>query len=138
MRQIRHLEVLILTMLIAVAIRLYPLQHHMTLSRYQHWGIALYIWGLGFYIQAIWSWRQLTGRGRIALLASGTYVSALAMMLYTNPWLDTTVSLQTSEQEDSRFFISVGFALAAVVVGILWLRWGLFDLSGADHKEQSQ
>ncbi len=136
MRHIRHLELVLIAMIIAVVARNFPLQHYMPLSRYQHWSIALYIWALGFFIQAAWSWRKLTTNGKIALIAAGTYVSGAAMALYTNPWLDTTVSLQTTEQAETRYLLSAVWAVGGVLVGIVWMRWGLVELDYLKRKEE--
>lgn len=135
MRHVRHLEVLLLMMIMAGAIRLFPLQHHITLSRYQHWAIALYVWGAGFFLQAAWSWRRLSKVGRAALVSAGTYVLGSAMVLYANPWLDPSIALQTQDQESSRFLFSLGCGGGGMLVGLLWVRWGLAEIARLDEKE---
>jgi hypothetical protein len=113
-----------------------PLQHYITLSRYQHWAIALFIWSLGFFFQCIRSWNRISVLGRIALLCGGLYVSSAATALYMNPWMDTTVSLETTEQAESRFIFSVLWAAGGLLVGILWMVWGLCDLARVEKLEK--
>lgn len=136
MRQIRHLELLMLMMLLAGAVRLFPLQHHISLSRYQHWAIALYVWGIGFFIQAAWSWKRLSKIGKASLVAAGVYVLSSAAALYSNPWLDSSISLQFAEQESTRFVISLSCCAGGLLVGLLWIRWGLSEIDRLDRKER--
>lgn len=138
MKQVRHLELLMLMMLLAGAIRIFPLQHHISLSRYQHWGIALYVWGIGFFIQAAWSWRRLSNIGKASLVAAGVYVLSSATVLYSNPWLDTSISLQLAEQEGTRFAFSVSCGAVGLLVGLLWIRWGLSEIDRLDRKERPE
>lgn len=126
----------VLAMVLGVAARSIPLQHYIPLSRYQHWAIALLVWSLGFFIQTVWSWRKLTISGRVALLTGGVYVCSAALVMYFNPWLDTSISLQTTEQEAMRIQLGFGWAGAGLVVGMVWMRWGLQELARLDEQDK--
>lgn len=128
MRDIRHVEIVLLTMVLAFVAHWVPLQKFITLARYQHLAIALYIWAAGFFVQTAVSWRKLRLPGRMALGLAGIYVGGLAAVLYANPWLDNTMSLQTTDQDAFRFELSVFWLFAGVIVGIVWVWWGVQEL----------
>jgi hypothetical protein len=109
--------------LLAFALLKFPLQHYITLSRFQHYGICLYVWSLGFFLQTIWSWRRLTVRGRTCLLTTGYYVATLAMIFYQNPWLDTRMAVVTEEQELLKGLFVLICGLFGFIVAIIWVIW---------------
>ena len=111
--------------LAAVALLKFPLQHHIALSRFQHYGLCLYVWALGFILQTVLSWRSLTARGRVCLLITGFYLSTFAYIFYQSPWLDWRMSVQTEEQDFLRVVYTLLCALLGFIVFVFWLAWVL-------------
>lgn len=124
---IKHQEIALFMFIIAVGLFKFPLQHHITLARFQHYGICLYVWSLGFLIQTVWSWKYLTIRGRIAMISTGLYVGLFAIVFYTSPWLDVRMAVQTEDQGLLRILYSILCALLGIIVAILWLIWVIED-----------
>jgi hypothetical protein len=121
--QVRHQEICLLSFILAFAMLKFPLQHHIILARYQHYGICLYIWSLGFFLQTVWSWRKLTPKGRLCLLATGSYVGTFALIFYQSPWLDSRMAIQTDEQEAFRLVYTLICVLFGFLVSVTWLAW---------------
>lgn len=111
--------------LAGLALFKFPLQHHMILARFQHYGLCLYVWSLGFFFQTIWSWRYLTGIGRASLLSTGTYLAIFGFIFYESPWLDSRMAVQTEEQDLLRLAYAAAGALFGSIIVILWLVWML-------------
>lgn len=114
-----------------------PLQHHFTLARFQHYGICLGVWSLGFIFQVIWSWKGLSKLGRASLISTGIYLGAFAFIFYYSPWLDTRMAVQTDEQDMLRItYATVGAVLGGFTV-LVWLIW-LFERKGAENAGPSK
>ena len=122
-KQLRHQEITLLMFLAAIALLKFPLQHYITLARFQHYGLCLYIWSLGFILQTIWSWRQLTARGRTCLISTGLYIGLFAVIFYESPWLDSRMAVQTDEQNILRLLYAALCALCGLIDAIIWLFW---------------
>lgn len=138
-KNLRHQEIALVLFIVAIVLFKFPLQHHITLSRFQHYGICLYVWALGFLLQLIWSWRTLTIRGRTAMISTGSYVALFALIFYSNPWLDVKMAVQTDEQNFLRSLYGLLCAVLGFVVAVIWLAWVLEDkITGTDSKEPDQ
>ncbi len=108
---------------IATGAYLTPLQKFFTMGRYQHYGITISIFGLGYLLQTIWSWRTFTKWARISYLSTGLFFSTVGMTFYTNPWLDSRMSMQTADKELwKNIFIAVYVLITLAIVSI-WLKW---------------
>jgi len=108
---------------LAFSLYKFPLQHHITLARFQHYGICLYVWALGFVLQVIWSWKRLSARGRACQISTALYVGTFALIFYENPWLDSRMSVQTMEQDFLRLAYAILCALFGLVVSVIWVFW---------------
>lgn len=125
---IRHEEIVILATIMAILALYIPLQRYISLARFQHYGIALYVWSLGFIVQTVWSWKALRKWGRLCLLSTGIYVSSLALVLYSNPWLDPRIQIQTSGQDVLRILYAISWITIGVVLAVLWVIWGIEEM----------
>lgn len=134
-RQLRNQEISLAALLAAFALRMFPLQHHVTMARFQHYGLCLYVWSLGFFLQVIWSWRSLTIRGRASLLATGFYIGLFGIIFYQSPWLDVRMAVQTEEEDYLRIFYILLCAFLGFVVFVLWLAW-ILERKGCLDKEK--
>lgn len=122
-RQIRHHEMVLITGLIALSILLFPLQKHIPLSRFEHYGMSIYVWALGFIAQVAVSWRILSPLGRASYISAAIYLGTFGATIYNNPWLDRHISLQTYAQEemiDGFFLVAIG---SGILVSLLWFVW---------------
>ncbi len=115
-----------------------PLQLHMSLGRYQHYGLALFAFGLGYIIQTVWSWRHLARRPRLGYAITGLYLTSIGFILYANPWLDTRVTAITEEKENLKALIGWIYAIACLPLACVYLNWaadsrGLNKDKGGQH-----
>jgi hypothetical protein len=124
-KQIQHQEIALAMFLLALCVYKFPLQHYVTMARFQHYGICLYIWALGFVLQTVWSWKYLTARGRACLISTAFYVGVFAIIFYQSPWLDIRMAVQTEENEMMRMMYAALCAFLGFIVCIFWLAWVL-------------
>ncbi len=132
--QLRHQEINLVMFLAGLALFRIPLQHYFTLARYQHYGICLAVWAMGFVFQVIWSWKSLTKLGRASLLSTGIYLAAFALVFYYSPWLDTRMAVQTEEQDIQRICYATIGALFGGFTVLLWLFW-LFERKDSERTQ---
>ncbi|MBX9689296.1 MAG: hypothetical protein K2X27_21480 [Candidatus Obscuribacterales bacterium] len=124
-KQLQHQEITLFMFFLALCLFRFPLQHHISLARFQHYGLALYVWALGFFFQLAWSWKKLSLRGRACLLSTGTYIGFFAMVFYQNPWLDARMAVQTEGQDLLRLFFAAACVFFGFIVSVIWLAWVL-------------
>ena len=115
-------EILLVAIIMAMIVWRFPLQHYGSLTRTQHCGLSLFVLGLGNILQAIWSWRALRFWTRVLLSATGLYICAIALICYSNPWLDPIADLRTSLQTSWRPALIASCALPALPLLYIWYR----------------
>lgn len=121
---LRESVVLIACVAAAVAVLVVPIQQHISMGRLQHYGLSMFLIGLGYILQSVWSWKRLRKWSRLGHVTAGAFIAAAAMVLYANPWLEPKIAVRTPAQENFRSVIIAVFALfmvPQVVICILWI-----------------
>jgi hypothetical protein len=99
-----------------------PLQRYISLGRYQHIGIAIFLFGMGYLMQLIWSWRNFSKWARISNCVTCAFFCSVGMFFYSNTWLDSSMAEPTSERTMVRsLFIGI-YMFFAFMVAALWLK----------------
>lgn len=122
-RRTERYRIIFLFALIALAILMTPLQHSITLSRYQHWGMSILCLGCGYMSQVIWSWKNFTGWARASYLSTACYFVFVGITFYANPWLDARMSVQTEDQVQQRFLMLICYLCMSIILSAIWLAW---------------
>jgi Ca2+/Na+ antiporter len=133
----RHRFVLLFAML-AAGVYLTPLQKYMTLSRFQHWGMAIGLLGVGYLLQSIWSWNTFSRWARIAHLSSAFFWLVVGFTFYSNPWLDTRMSAGTHDTEISRSTLMIIYLVLFLYLGIVYAKWAREEDKVKLNKEQQE
>jgi hypothetical protein len=118
----RHRLVILFSAFAAVAYCV-PLQKYFTMGRYQHYGLAIGLFGLGYLLQTIWSWKVFTHWARMAYLSTGIFSLTVGLTFFYNPWLDTKMALQTRANEHLRPVLMALYLLFSLYVGAVYARW---------------
>jgi len=122
LKPLEHQLLIFIFLFLAVATILTPLQHYIALSRYQHWGLGLFIFALGHIIQLIWSWQSLGRWMRISYLWSALYISSAGILFFANPWLDARISLESSRQDKLRSHMILTYSVLALPAVWFWIK----------------
>lgn len=105
---------------LAVLTYLVPMQKYLPLSRFQHYGLATFVFGMGYLVQLVWSWKLLSRWYRIAYFMSSGYILTASLILYANPWLDSAASMYTETQKALRYVIVGGFGIMFLPLFYSW------------------
>jgi hypothetical protein len=118
-----HINVLILGgfTLLAAAILYVPLQHFIPLGRYQHYGIAIFVFGLGYLVQGIVNWPGIQTLAKCGYMVTTAFFCSIGILFMTNPWLDLRMCTTGDEQTMLRYYILSGYGVAGLFVVSLWL-----------------
>jgi uncharacterized membrane protein YidH (DUF202 family) len=100
---------------------LIPLQHFMTLGRYQHYGMAVFMFGLGYILHCIWTWRGERFWPRLCYALTGAFFCSVGLLFSANPWMDWNTSVQTEEKQLFRFALSGIYLMLGFALMIVWL-----------------
>jgi len=93
------------------------------MGRYQHYGLAIGIFGMGYLLQTIWSWKVFTLWARRAYLSTGLFALTVGFTFFCNPWLDAKMSVQTNSNEITRKILMALYLLCSLYVGAVYARW---------------
>jgi hypothetical protein len=118
----RH-RLVILFSLMAASAYCIPLQRYFTMGRYQHYGMAIGLFGLGYLLQTIWSWKIFSHWARMAYLSTGLFSLTVGLTFYYNPWLDAKMAVQSKTTEHMRAVLMFLYLLLSLYVGAVYARW---------------
>lgn len=119
----RHQGVILISLVFALIVFNVPLQHFITLARWQHYALCLVPVSVGYLLQLAISWRRLRFWGRTCLTLSAVYLAAFAIVIYTNPWLDPGSQLETTYQSSLQRAFGLGFLAFGLILTIALLAW---------------
>jgi len=118
----------------ALVVLLTPLQLYMPLGRYQHYGLCVFVLGMGYILQIVWSWRSLKRWPRLGYTATALYLCSVGMVLYANPWLDARMAVITEQKENLRALIGWTYTIFGVILAFIYLEWMQADYRGRRRK----
>jgi hypothetical protein len=110
-------------LVLALAVLAVPLQLYMPLGRYQHYGLSVFLLGLGYIIQLVWSWPRLRTSPRWGYGMTGIYLISIGLVLYSNPWLDSRVGVMTEGKENLRSAIGWLYTILGLPLVYIYLEW---------------
>jgi hypothetical protein len=103
------------------AVLVFPLQHHLTLARFQHYGIALFVFCLGYALNCLCTWRSQSFWYKLSNLLTALFFCLVSLIFYCNPWLDTRNSEQTQANNLMRAFFIAFYLAGGFVLMVSWL-----------------
>jgi hypothetical protein len=115
-----------MSIIAAIALKM-PLQHYISLTRYQHVGIAIFLFGMGYTMQSIWSWRVYSKWAKMANLATSAFFCSVGLYFYRNTWLEEYATEATPTRYLGRLILMFIYLLLALVVSIFWVKWAHED-----------
>jgi len=115
--------------LLAIALLLTPLQRHISLSRFQHYGISIFTFGLGYIIQVIVSWHQVRALARFAYFATGFLFASAGIIFMSNPGLDLQLSVSSEDQLLFRHYLIGGYGLVGLFISFIWLKLAFDEIA---------
>jgi len=107
----------------ALVLFIYPIQHHISISRFQHWGMAVAVLGCGFLLETVYSFRQLDKWACRCYVSTGLFFSSVAYVLYNNPWLDPRIKVQTAETDRIECMFIIAYGVFCVYLAAVWTKW---------------
>lgn len=130
-------RIILIFAVLGLVFLLVPIQRYITIDRPQHHAMSFSIFAFGCLLQTALSWRHLSGWGRASYLSTSSYFLALALTLFFNPWLDTTVSIAPSGEEplltrNVLLGLSVLFIVGQLFV---WSKWVREEIACAESQE---
>ncbi len=104
-----------------------PLQHYIPLTRYQHVGIAIFLFGMGYAMQTIWSWRAYSKWAKLANIATFVFFCSVGIFFYTNPGLEAYSADPSPKKILVRLTHIFSYLFCALIVSAFWVKWAHED-----------
>jgi hypothetical protein len=125
----RRIWVLMGFALLAIALLLTPLQRHISLSRFQHYGISIFTFGLGYLVQVIVSRHEVRALARLAYFATGCLFVSAGIIFMSNPGLDLQLSVSSDDQLMLRHYLIGGYGLVGLSISFVWLKLAFDEIA---------
>jgi len=122
LKETRRYHLVILFALLSIALWVTPVQHIISIGRFQHYAMAIFLFSCGYFVQAAYSWRELSRLGRFSYVATGLFFFSVAMVFYQNPWLVDRASVASDEKIQTRQTMLVTYMGSSIMLGIVWLK----------------
>ncbi len=122
LKETRRYHLVILFAILSIVLWLTPVQHIVSMGRFQHYAMAIFIFSCGYFIQALFSWNELTRLGRFAYIATGLFFASVALVFYQNPWLVDRASAPTEDKLATRTGMMLSYMTTSIALGIIWLK----------------
>lgn len=98
-------------------------QHYVSISRFQHYGLAITIFSAGYILESVFTAKRLNKWAKGSYLSTGLLFAALGITFWHCPWLDTSISVQTMETDGIRGILIICYLAFSIGVGAVWARW---------------
>ena len=98
-----------------------PFQHYMTLGRYQHYGMAIFLFGMGYVMHSVWTWKQSLPATRFSNCYAALFFVSIGLIFYACPWLDPVMAVMTDEQTVFRMYLIRGYVMGALGLMLVWV-----------------
>ncbi|MCC7527385.1 MAG: hypothetical protein IT342_02610 [Candidatus Melainabacteria bacterium] len=122
LKETRRYHLVILFAMLSIAVWLTPVQHMISIGRFQHYALAIFLFALGYFIQAVFSWKELSRLARFAYAATGLFFASVALVFYQNPWLVDRASVAGEDKLQMRTSLLVSYMSVSIMLGIVWLK----------------
>ncbi|MBX9949508.1 MAG: hypothetical protein K2Y39_10095 [Candidatus Obscuribacterales bacterium] len=122
LKETRRYHLVILFALLSIALWVTPVQHIISIGRFQHYAMAIFLFSCGYFVQAAYSWRELSKLGRFSYIATGLFFFSVATVFYQNPWLVDRASVASDEKMQNRQTLLVAYMGTSIMLGIVWLK----------------
>jgi hypothetical protein len=98
-----------------------PIQHYIALGRYQHYGMAIFLFGMGYVMHTIWTWKHSFPATRFSNCYAALFFTSIGLIFYACPWLDPVMAVMTDEQTVFRRYLVRGYFLSALGLMLVWI-----------------
>ncbi|MBA3855538.1 MAG: hypothetical protein C0507_01395 [Cyanobacteria bacterium PR.3.49] len=122
LKETRRYHLVILFALLSVALWFTPVQHIISIGRFQHYSMAIFVFSCGYFIQSAFSWKELSNWGRLAYLLTGIFFTSVSIVFLQNPWLVDRASVASEDKLQMRTGMMLSYMTVSIVIGIVWLK----------------
>jgi uncharacterized membrane protein len=122
LKETRRYHLVILFALLSVALWVTPVQHIISIGRFQHYAMAIFLFSFGYFVQSAYSWRELSKLARFSYIATGLFFFSVALVFYQNPWLVDRAAVAGEDQTNARTGMLVAYMGVSIMLGIVWLK----------------
>ncbi len=122
LKETRRYHLVILFALISIAFWLTPVQHIISIGRFQHYSLAICLFSCGYFIQSVFSWKELSKLARFSYVATGMFFASVALVFYQNPWLIDRAAIAGEEKLHLRTGMMLSYMTVSIMLGIVWLK----------------
>lgn len=108
---------------LAVAVLFVHVQDFVAISRFQHYGIAILIFGFGCLLETILSRKKLNVWARTSYLSTCVFFLSVGFVYINNPWLGHRISIATEDNQRTEQILAVSYLVFSIYLAAVWTKW---------------
>jgi len=108
---------------LAVGVLFVHVQDFVAISRFQHYGIAILIFGFGCLMETILSRKKLNRWARTSYLSTCVFFLSVGFVYLTNPWLGHRVSIATEDNQRTEQILAITYLVFSIYLAAVWTKW---------------
>lgn len=120
---ISRCRLILLFAAIALAVFFTHMQNFMPISRFQHYGIALLIFGTGWLLETVTSFAKLNKWARMCYVSTSTFFLSVGLVCFTNAWIGHRVSIATEDNLRTERILVVSYLIFSIYLAGVWTKW---------------
>jgi len=134
LKETRRYHLVMLFAVLSIILWLTPVQHIISIGRFQHYSMAIFLFASGYFMQSVFSWKELNKWGRFAYITTGIFFASVAMVFLQNPWLVDRASVASEEKLEMRTGMMIAYTVVSIAIGIVWLKVAIDE--GAEKRNK--
>jgi len=120
---ISRCRLILLFAAIALAVFFTHLQNFVPISRFQHYGIALLIFGTGWLFETILSFGKLNKWARMSYISTCLFFLSVGLVCFNNSWLGHRVSIATEDNMRTERILVISYLVFSMYLAAVWTKW---------------
>lgn len=108
---------------IAMAVLVVHVQNFIPVSRFQHYGLSLLIFGVGWLLETVFSFRKLSKWAKVSYISTCLYFLSIGFVYYCNAWLGHRISIATEDNMRTERFLVITYMVFSIYLAAVWTKW---------------
>ncbi len=122
---------------IALAVFFTHVQNYMPISRFQHYGLSLLIFGCGWLLETLLSYKKLNKWARMSYVSTCLYFLTIGGVYFGNAWLGHRISIATEDNMRTERILMITYFIFSMYLAGVWTKWVVEETKNRPNSVQS-
>lgn len=109
----------------------------MPVSRFQHYGLSLLIFGFGWLLETLLSFKRLNKWARLSYISTSLYFLTIGAVYFGNAWLGHRVSIATEDNMRTERILMITYFVFSMYLAGVWTKWVIEETKNRPNSVRS-